>query len=529
MIDSILHRLDIHPGHFRILVRLFHTLSERKEILNQQLGFNGKSLTAGAILFGVLGTVVAIVLIIGKPTSAEYLTAFSILTAFVLGSVLMAETAHTLVNPEEGLVLVHQPVSGATYTAAKLVHLARVVAYIVVGLNLIPALAGMAARDHWRVYPVYHMSVMLAIGVGMALACCALFGWLMRYIPPRRMKAAAQIASALSYLVVMPQFGILGHLRAFAREISGAGPWVTVALAVAAPAVVVLGLRALSADYLIRVTGLVQGGSGKQKARRRNRGLFALPGKAVSRWCGGPAARAGFAYMVRMMGRDWQFRRQLAGFLPSLVIAAAATRSFDSPFGGEFSTVHVLPHSLGLMAFFVCSILLGGSHHKAVWVFDLAPAGAFPSFANGVYAGLWTILVLAPHTVAVPAMLWFWPLRDAIVFAMFSVAVVTLYLSVLLFLVDGLPFGHEPQASQPASMLGALMAGGMAAALAVAVQHHYLFRWHGLAMAAAAAVGCAAALFGRKSIQGLTVAIQYYLARNADRRGMFLTSGSSEA
>lgn len=521
MIDPILRACGIHPGQFRMLVRLFHTLSERKEMLNQQLGFNDKSLTVGAILFGILGSVVAIALIAGKPSAAEYLAAFSMLTVFVLGSVLMAETAHTLVNPQEGLVLVHQPISGATYTAAKLVHLARVVLYMVVGLNLIPAVAGWAARDTWSLYPAYHLAVTLAIGAGIALACCALFGWLMRYIPPQRMKAAAQIASALSYLVVMPQFGVLGYLRAFARELTAAGPWATAALAVATPAAVVLGLRSLSADYLIRVTGLVQGGSRKQQPGSRNHGLLALPGKAVSRWGGGPAARAGFAYLIRMIARDWQFRRQVVGFLPSLVIAVAATRSFENPFGKEFSTIHLFPHTLGLMAFFVCGILLGGSHHKAIWVFELAPAGAIPRFANGVFAGLWTILVLSPHALAIPAMVWFWPLGDALVFTCYSVAVVTLYLSLLLFLVDGLPFGHEPEASQTASMLGAMMGGGIAAAAAVALQHYVLFQSLGTAILAALAVVAAAALAGRRSIAGLAVAIQFHLARIGEqKRGM---------
>ena len=58
---------------------------------------------------------------------------------------LLSETANSLVNPVEGLVLAHYPINGATYTAAKLTHLLRILSYTVPALNLLPALAGLVA------------------------------------------------------------------------------------------------------------------------------------------------------------------------------------------------------------------------------------------------------------------------------------------------------------------------------------------------------------------------------------------------
>ena len=67
----------------------------------------------------------------------------------------------------------------------------------------------------------------------------------------------------------------------------------------------VFGVRALSADYLIRVSGMMRGGAAAGSHGRR----FATGG-IVARFFGGQSSRAGFAFVSRMMLRDWQFRRQ---------------------------------------------------------------------------------------------------------------------------------------------------------------------------------------------------------------------------
>ena len=68
------------------------------------------------------------------------------------------ETGNSLVNPVEAAVLAHQPISGATYTAAKLTHLITVVLYLVAGLNVAPALAGLTLKGAPWFYPLAHMA-----------------------------------------------------------------------------------------------------------------------------------------------------------------------------------------------------------------------------------------------------------------------------------------------------------------------------------------------------------------------------------
>ena len=120
-----------------------------------------------------------------------YASNFLVFNAVVLLSVLLPETSNSLLNPAEGLVLAHQPINGATYTAAKLTHLARIVFYLALGLNAIPAAAGLLVRGTNWSYPFMHLLAALAAGLFEALLCCALFGWLMRFVPVRRLERRA--------------------------------------------------------------------------------------------------------------------------------------------------------------------------------------------------------------------------------------------------------------------------------------------------------------------------------------------------
>ncbi|MBI4905965.1 MAG: hypothetical protein HY820_20185 [Acidobacteria bacterium] len=518
MTDALLRRLGIDPKRFWLLLGLFRKLSDRKELLNQQLGYDGAALRFGALLNAGLGTLMGGLLVLVRPAWANYVEAFLFLTALVLAVILMAETAHTLVNPEEGMVLVHLPIDGATYTAAKLIHLVRVVVYMAGGLNAIPAFLGLATNDASLYVPIYHLASVLVLGICIALACCALFGWMMRFVPPSRMKAVAQLAMWLPFLLLMPQLKVMPLVVKLWKTMPGAGPWLGAAAVLVLLASVVFGLRSLSVDYLIRVTRIVQGGSKKRAPGARNRGLFAMPGKLVARWLGGPAARAGFAYLFRMVARDWQFRRQIVSVLPSLILVPLSAQSFKNPFDTEFSTVHLFPHGFGALTLFVCQMLKPGAHPKAVWTFQLSPASAFPRFARGIYGALWFLLVVAPHAVLIPTALWFWPAQDALLFGLYSIAVTTLYLSLSLSVVDGLPFCHPAEAAQTYWLFPVMLIGGITAAIVVAGQHFILFRSEVAVLVVALVVAGAALDLARRSVTGLAGAMRFYLSTLSEEK-----------
>jgi len=309
--SRVLRILGIDARQFWLLVDLFDELGEREEILDR-LGTNGVALKLLARVYCVLSVFISLLLIVAQPPVAGDSMVFLLLNAFVLLPVLLPETANSLVNPVEGLVLAHQPINGATYTAAKLARLGRIVLYLVTGLDVVPALAGATLKGSGWPYPFFHLGAAFAVGVLDALLCCALFGWLIRFMPPRRLKAAAQLAGALPFLSMMLPQLVRPLARADIRNWLPAGPvfrWgLAVALAAVAGGGVVFGIRALSADYLIRVSGMMRGGSTAGSKTRRS-----WIAGIVARCFGGKAARAGYAFVSRMMLRDWRFRLALLG------------------------------------------------------------------------------------------------------------------------------------------------------------------------------------------------------------------------
>ena len=210
------------------------------------------------------------------------------------------------------------------------------------GLSLIPALAILTLKGCQWFYPLVFLLAAFVLGLVVALSCCALFGWLIRFVPAPRLKAAGLIGEALPWLVyVLFQFN--REMRAHIHipqdaQRRGTRRMLEASLGVIVVAAGVFGIRALSSDYLVRVAAIAHAGSGAKSKVRRSR-LSDL----VARLGGGQAARAGFEYLSRMMVRDWQFRRHLVQLAPLVLLSGIA--AFQgvriSPFSGQFTAMHV--------------------------------------------------------------------------------------------------------------------------------------------------------------------------------------------
>jgi len=516
----MLERLGIDARRYWLLMDLFGTLAERREML-QQLGRDGVTLEAATWIYAALSALFALGLIVAGLSPAIYLAAFMGLTAFMLGSLLISETSNSLMNPVEGMVLAHQPIDGATYTAAKLSHLVRIVFYMAPGLNAIPALAGLLLKGCPWFYPFLHMAAACTVGMVIALGCCAIFGWLMRFVPARRLKTAGQMAEMLPWLGYLgAQAGRAMHVRIhFTRWWPGPGAGRVGAIAglsVLAAATVVAGLRALSGDYLARVAAISQGSSKKAAYRRR---------WSAGAMFGSPAVRAGYEYVWCMMWRDWHFRRQMIPMIPLAVLSVGALVQGwrVSPFSGKFTMMHVLPHAFGILMFVICLGMAQGSDYKGAWLFLLAPSGALGRFARGVYARLWLSLVAIPHAALFAVLAWAWGIRDAALFVAYSLAVASCYLGAELRLIDGLPFSKQPTVAQNPYILPLMMAGGLGIAIAVGVQYFLVFHSAAVVAVTTVAAGVAAWLLARSSLEAFTVAIRYNLGLETTESKAFYT------
>jgi hypothetical protein len=519
-VSRVLQSFGIDPHRYWLLIDLFGELTNRREMLGH-LGRDGISLKMVAGIYGLFMAVLAGVQVMVGVAVRTYFATFLGITALLLFMVLISETSNSLVNPVEGLVLAHQPINGATYTAAKLTHLLRVLGYIVPALNLLPALGGVFLPGARWSYPLVHLLSAGVVGLAIALFCCAFFGWLIRFVPPARLKTTGQVAEAapLLFLVLFSSsqriFRTL-HVS-LALPTNPATLWpIVIAFGAAAMLSVVFGLRALSGDYLVRVSAIMHGAShapARRTRRTRRTPLAAAIARLAGGQAGGQPARAGFEYVRRMMFRDWQFRRQMIPMIPAAVMPLLAIfgGSRATPFSGRFTPMHFLPHALGAMLFFVCTILAHGSDYKGAWIFLTVPGSTFRGFVRGVHALLWTAVILIPNLAVLGFLAWNWGPADALLFAAFSLAIASVYLALELRLIEGVPFGKPVDTSRGMVLMPLMMAGGMVIAIMVAIQHFLLFHSRPLVLAVTLLAAAAAYFLARGSLHSFEVSIRYHL------------------
>jgi len=512
-VSRMLSKFSIDAKRYWLLTDLFAQIAGRGEMLDQ-LGLDGDALGLWSKIYLVLSAAFTLFLVLGKTGWTVYFTFFLFFTAFLLMSLLLSEAGNSLVNPTEGMALAHHPINGATYTAAKLSHLARIILYMVPAFNLVPAFVGLMLPDTNWAYPLLHLAAAFGIGLVSALACCALFGWLVRFVPARRLKAAAQIVSVLP-LVTMFGLGRIGKLVARLHlerwlPTQPAARWSLAAGAlVLILAAAVLGLRSLSSDYLLRVPNLMRGGASAGSSSRRS-----LVGALVARFFGGQGARAGFQFVSRMMLRDWQFRRQFIGILPMILIGLTAMIKGGAPpdpFLPDFSPSHLFPHILGMMLFVICLALPYGTDYKGAWIFLLTPSRSLEAFSRGIYGTLLIACVVIPHLLILPLFVYRWGWFHAALFLAYSLVIASGLLSLNLRLLEVIPFTKQIDPSRGAFLLPVMIAGTLLIGIVVALQHFIIFRSVPLVAGTIVAAAIATYFLTRSTLSHLAISIRYHL------------------
>ena len=527
---ALLKRCGIEPHQYWLLVDLFQTLSKRQEVI--RMGSHNQSLRSVVILWFFLSSGISLLMAVSGAHSGVYLLVFVGLTVFQLGVLLISEVAENLVNPVEGLILAHQPVNGATWSGAKLTHLIKIVVYIVVGVNGVPALVGVFLHHHNGIPPVVYFPVHFAIALGaglvVALLCCSLFGWLVRFIPARRLKAAAAMAQ------VLPMFFAFGYnflnlwkknVVRWVASIELPAAWLAVGDAVPGGFSAVLGvvgiaiaifafafgLRALSGDHLIRVSSLMHSGS---KVRGRTWRRWKV-GPLIAGIAGGQASRAGFEYLRSLMFRDWQFRRNMmVTSIPMMIFGFIIIFRYGweaSPFAPGFAFIHFLPHLFGLMIVNTCWFLAYGNDYKGIWSLSIVPDSSLRPFVRGVHAVLWIMLVVVPNVICLFVLVWSWGVWwDAVFFIAYSTVAASLYLGVGLKLVDGVPFGKQTPPDRNADMIGITLIYLVAVGIAIGIQY-VLFRWFVAVVVLTLVVGLGTYFLTRDTLAGFESRIRFQL------------------
>jgi len=517
----LLTRFGIEPKKFWLLIDLFKQLSQRGESTDQ-LGRSRSTLKIAGWLYLFISAPITLGTMLSRPQVWTFYLIWAFFTTFLLLNVLISEAGNSLINPTEGAVLAHQPVNGATYTAAKLSHLLRIVIHLVVALNVLPALAGLELKGAPLYYPLAHMASMLVIGIECGLLSCAAFGFLIRYIPAKRLRTAAQVVGGIP-LLTSSMWGQVGpYFRGinFGRFIPAA-PAVRFGIVFGAISLLlfltVLGLRTLTADYLIRVAGMVRGGSSLGSKVKRS-----WLGGVIAAFFGGQPGRAGFSFSSRMMLRDWHFRRQLVPLLGPVIIGfvSFAKHWRSDPFSSDFATMHLLPHSLGMFLYLVTQLMPYASDYKGSWIFLITPAAAFQRFAWGIWAMLWIQVVAVPHLILLPLFSWAWGFAHAGLFFVYSFVVSTIYLAIHVRRIDGAPFTKQPGPGRSAMNIFTIFASLAIIGIATALQY-LLFQIPALVLVMTVGLSVGAYFLTRYCVRVFANSISYNLGLESGEVAMY--------
>lgn len=543
---------------YGILLRLFRTLSDRRE-LTGQLGMDRKAMGTMQFWYLLFGGLLSLVALDGRIPGVAFLAIILGATVFMLVPMLVSEAANAFMNPAEAFVLAHQPIRGRTFIAAKATYILLTTLRAVLSLNMLPALAGLMLRDTGLFYPVTHLLSVSLAGLFTALMMCGMFGILFRFVPISRLRNAARWMQ-LVLAVIFPLMIRLGRYMpirsmlpagfkfnihdaiwsAFppmwfiALGLAGQPGRPALSLAFALPVMVVsvafiaYGARSLSQDYMTSVVMMMRG----ERTRRRISSTRDWLGEMVRRLTGRPSGRAAYSFVSKMAVRDWQFRRfVLQGTVPFVFILFQAIRNgkiAGSPFAKGFAVAHVMPHALGFILMTICAVLPYSDQYRGSWIFLTVPMSGIQSFVRGVYWSLWLPFAAVPHLFILAFGIWFWGPVDALLFTAYSLALTSLYLGATLRLVNGLPFGSAPKARRGAASLPLMLAAFAIAGTLVALQYFFFFRHIPVVIVVTLMAGAIAVLLSKDTLRGVEKNVMHNLNMLAAGRNQMFKELESE-
>ncbi len=498
---GLLTACGVHPQQYQVLVDLFGTLGERKELLGN-LGMDRHAMNITSLGLLIPGALIALIAF-GGGSLATFNMITLALSSLMLLMLLVMEASNSFLNPAEVAVLAHRPIAGATYFAAKLTYLVLVVLRATVSLNGPAAFAGLVKTDARWFYPLMHFVAACAAGLFLALVTCALLGLLFRIAPASRVRSAALwvqvVASMLPLLfnvarrpleqlmvaIAPPTSGVywsfapLTWFNAIAMAGQGGGlvslRWPAAVSMIVSAAFVGFGVRSLSAGYMTRIVGVM-----RSRGTRWRVPLRSPLGRIVRALSGRPSGQAATGFISCMMRRDWQFRRGIIPLaVPMLLMVPALVRTTTgtSPFGeGRFSVVGFVPVLLSVVTLVVCQILSYSDHYRGAWIFVITPASGLRGFVRGVYWSIWLPFLALPFAVVMMVCSAYWGIADAALFAAYGLAFASLMFGLQLLLLDALPFTCAPSAERSAALVPFILFGPVAAVIAWGLQALLIFR-----------------------------------------------------
>jgi hypothetical protein len=454
-----------------LFLGLFRTLSEREEF-SGSVGVNRFNISYLSFWAALMGAYILTFLLIRNalPSAPIYLLIDLSITFAMTFLVFIREAANSLFNPVEASMVAHTPIHGPTYAAAKIVHIFIAVLYLVLGLNLYPALIGFIAPGARWFWLMTHLVSAILIGLWTAFIICAFYGLIRRLVPADLLKSVSiwiQVLS-MSAFVATPIFfkSFLTDLFAARFEnsqwtwlpltwfveigrmgchgttwrLGSQGAWSIIASII----IIWFGLRSFSGTYLSEAASTVV----RQSHRNSERGvLYRCLTALACAITGAPVGLGAFCFISQMIRRDRLFWRAILTQTWILLLITVVVIVTLARFGIHPGS-HLLPHLLGLITLALCINLPTTVFNNASWIYLTAPIDSGRAFARGIFGALWISVVALPHVALLIFITLFVNWKDAVFVTGFNLIVVSLYLAFGIGMISGLPFSSPVNESR---------------------------------------------------------------------------------
>ncbi len=514
--QRLLRRMGLDPRQFVLFLELFRTLSAREEFMGSA-GVNRFNIVYLSYWTGLMGVYVLAFLMFGHavPPAPVYLLVDLSVTFALTFLVFMREAANSLFNPVEAVMLAHTPIHGPTYAAAKIVHIVIAVLYLVLGLNLYPALIGAIASPGARwFWLVTHLVSALLIGVWTAFIICACYGLIRRLVPAvllKRVSIWIQVVSMSAFVAIpvifrsfmtdlfaaryedsqwtwlpLTWFVEIGRMgcQGTTWRLGSQGAWSILASML----IIWFGLRSFHGTYLSEAAfGDLRQSGGGSKRGVLHRCLTA----SLSAVTGAADGLAAFCFVSQMIRRDKLFWRAvlMQTWIPLLAVVLVVMTFARF---GIYPASHILPHLLGLVILAICINLPTTSFTNASWIYLTSPIGSGRACARGIIGALWVSMVALPHAALLLLFSLFVTWREAAIVAGFDLIVVSLYFAFGIGKISGLPFSSPANESRNiVNSIHIQVCGLMAIAFPIVAQVLVWMKWRyvpGTAMAMGVAI-----------------------------------------
>ncbi len=431
MLDKIAQIYGVDPAHFRQLLKLDKTVTERNVGAKQ----GHTKFSHGLACFICFLMSIPVVLLADASLGVFNYSLIALSYTMVMIAFLSYSRLEIIFNPTDYLILAHTPVSSRTFFLTKLTRLLSSTVIMLGCLNLLPAIAGYWTAGRNPLFPIVYLPVSLIGGffsVGLLTVITGYFTKLHSYKKLRYISRYAELAFPILFPLIyviaprlLPELNLvsdklLPFLTAFyllpnswfaGLVAFGLGDvhyrfLILTAVAIAATLLLVAGpLRSVAQGYSNFLISLLE-------SRRTQKPKLRLRASLVSRLFKRRETRAGADFVFAYLRRDRRTQLRVFSTIGTPVIFLVIFLP-DKPVWDWIGSPFSIWLALGISAFFFfgCSTMVSAflgqirysDHWKAKWMFRCAPLASPHSLWRGALAATFVYIIL-PYTLLLAAL-----------------------------------------------------------------------------------------------------------------------------